>query len=152
MRIRPAIRGCRLSIRLCRRSNEELKARFPKGKRAFYLWHQVMSLDVRFLLTLTPMFLPLCSLYGAPAKVVVMRRNPLLAPRVDTFLPFGSRRDCQETFLVVVLYLGPLPSHAELAADFAEAVLHRVVQAACELSASMSPARRGLCSSNSFFV
>ena len=66
--------------------------------------------------------------YRAPAKVVVIRRNPLLAPQVDAFLPFGSRRDSQETFLVVVLYLGPLPSHAELAADFSKALLHRVVQ------------------------
>jgi hypothetical protein len=66
--------------------------------------------------------------YRAPAKVVVICRNPLPAPEVDAFLPFGSRRDRQETFLVVVLYLGPLPSHAELAADFSKAFLHRVVQ------------------------
>lgn len=56
-----------------------------------------------------------------------MRRNPLLAPGVDAFLPFGSRRDCQKTFLVVVLHLGSLPGHAELAADFAETLFHRVV-------------------------
>lgn len=66
--------------------------------------------------------------HRAPAKVVVIRRNPLLAPEVDAFLPFGSRRDRQETFLVVVLYLGPLPGIAELAADFSKALLHRVVQ------------------------
>jgi hypothetical protein len=66
--------------------------------------------------------------YRAPAKVVVIRGNPLLAPMVDAFLPFGSRRDSQETFLVVVLYLGPLPSHAELAADFSKALLHRFDQ------------------------
>lgn len=65
--------------------------------------------------------------YRAPAKVVVIRRNPLQAPGVDAFLPFGSRRDCQETFLVVMLYLRPLPSHAELAADFSKALFHRVV-------------------------
>lgn len=66
--------------------------------------------------------------YRAPAKVVVIRRNPLPAPEVDAFLPFGSRRDRQETFLVVVLYLGPLPRHAELAADFSKTLFHRVVQ------------------------
>ena len=66
--------------------------------------------------------------YRAPAKVVVIRRNPLSAPDVDAFLPFGSWRDSQETFLVVVLNLGPLPSHAELAADFSKALLHCVVQ------------------------
>lgn len=65
--------------------------------------------------------------YRPPAEVVVMRRNPLLAHGGDAFLPFGSRRNRQETFLVVVLYLGPLPSHAELAADFSKALLHRVV-------------------------
>lgn len=66
--------------------------------------------------------------YRAPAKVVVIRRNPLQAPGVDAFLPFGSRCDSQEAFLVIVLYLGPLPSHAELAANFAETLFHRVVQ------------------------
>lgn len=65
-------------------------------------------------------------LYRAPAKVVVISRNPLQAPNVDAFLPFGSRRNRQETFLVVVLYLGTLPSHAKLAADFSKALLHRV--------------------------
>lgn len=66
--------------------------------------------------------------YRAPAKIVVIRRNPLPTPEVDAFLSFGSRRDRQKTFLVVVLYLGPLPSHAELAADFSKALLHRSFQ------------------------
>lgn len=79
--------------------------------------------------------------YRAPAKVVVIRGNPLLAPEVDAFLPFGSWRDRQETFLVVVLHLGPLPGLAELAADFSKALLHRVVQRradrlACESASS----------------
>nr|WP_143710567.1 hypothetical protein [Janthinobacterium sp. Marseille] len=66
--------------------------------------------------------------YRAPAEVVVICRNPLQAPGVDAFLPFCSRRNRQETFLVVVLHLGPLPSHAEFAANFSKAPLHRVVQ------------------------
>ena len=50
------------------------------------------------------------------------------APGVDAFLSFGAWRHSQETFLVIVLHLGPLPSHAELAANFSKALLHRVVQ------------------------
>lgn len=79
--------------------------------------------------------------YRAPAKVVVIRRNPLQTPGVDAFLSFGSRCDSQETFLVIVLHLGPLPSHAELAANFSKALLHRVVQLL--LMRGEQPDRRG---------